>query len=268
MADKRRVLVVTNEIHPYTKTEMSEQVYRYALALQESGMEVRILMPRFGNINERRHRLHEVVRLSGMNISVNDEDYPLIIKVASLPSARMQVYFLDNEEFFKRKALYSDESKGFFEDNFERTAFFCKGVVETVKKFGWAPDVVHSFGWMTSLLPAYIETHYKNEPILRGASLVYTAQNCDEANTKLGANAAEKMTTNKLGDVVEHYVKDGVLDLNSGAASLVDGATILGDFELNPSKDIPVLAVQEDFEQGYIQFYQELKEAETNSSLA
>jgi len=128
-------------------------------------MEIRILMPRYGTINERRHRLHEVVRLSGMNIIVEDDDYPLILKVASLPGARMQVYFLDNEEFFKRKSVFEDAKGKPFEDNADRMVFFCKGVIETVKKFGWAPDIIHCHGWMTSLVPLYLKTAYKTEPI-------------------------------------------------------------------------------------------------------
>ena len=154
MADKKRILIVTQEMKPYTiLSEMSELVRKYSQVIQENRMEVRILMPKFGTINERRHRLHEVVRLSGMNINVDDDDYPLIIKVASLPGTRMQVYFLDNEEFFKRKQIFEDTNGTFFEDNIDRTLFFCKGVIETVKKFGWAPDIVHAHGWMTSLLP-------------------------------------------------------------------------------------------------------------------
>ena len=121
-------------------------------------MEVRVLMPKYGSINERRHRLHEVVRLSGMNIIVDDDDYPLIIKVASLPGARLQVYFLDNEEFYKRKFVFDDENEKPFEDNQERMVFFCKGVVETVKKFGWPPDIIHCHGWMTSLVPFFLRT--------------------------------------------------------------------------------------------------------------
>jgi starch synthase len=129
-------------------------------------------MPKFGNINERRHRLHEVVRLSGINIIMDDEDYPLIIKVASLPNARLQVYFLDNEDFFKRKAVFEDENNKFFDDNGERMVFFCKGVLDTVKKFGWAPDIIHCHGWMTSLIPFYLKTAYKDEPIFSKSKVI------------------------------------------------------------------------------------------------
>ncbi|HRI22752.1 MAG TPA: glycogen/starch synthase, partial [Panacibacter sp.] len=130
--------------------------------------------PRFGTINERRHRLHEVVRLSGINVSVDNDDMPLQIKVASLPSARLQVYFLDNEELFKRKFVFHDENEKWFDDNGLRTVFYCKGALETVKKFGWPPDIIHCSGWMTGLIPMYIKTAYKREPVFLHSKIIYT----------------------------------------------------------------------------------------------
>ena len=154
---KKKVLIVTQEMDPYTApTVMAEITRALSQYIQESGMEIRVLMPRFGSINERRHRLHEVVRLSGMNIIVDDDDFPLIIKVASLPEARMQIYFLDNEDFFRRKGMFSEDDGEPYDDNADRVVFFCKGVIETVKKFGWSPDIVHCHGWMTSLIPLYL----------------------------------------------------------------------------------------------------------------
>lgn len=148
-------------------------------AMQEKGFEIRILMPRFGSINERRNRLHEVIRLSGMNIVINDNDNPLIIKVASLPTARMQVYFLDNEEYFQRKSIFRDTKEKFHDDNDERMVFFCKGAIETVKKLGWMPDVVHCFGWMSSLVPMYLKTSYKEDPMFKNTKVVYSVyENC------------------------------------------------------------------------------------------
>jgi starch synthase len=131
-------------------------------------------MPRFGVINERRHRLHEVVRLSGINVSVDNDDYPLQIKVASLPNARLQVYFLENEDLFKRKSIFHDEQEKWFDDNGLRTVFYCKGALETVKKFGWPPDVIHCSGWMTGLIPLYLKTVYKKEPVFAHSKVVYT----------------------------------------------------------------------------------------------
>ena len=155
--EKKKVLIVTQEMQPYTALSESAEIARkLPQDVQEKGVEIRVLMPRYGTINERRHRLHEVVRLSGMNIIVDDDDFPLIIKVASLPGARMQVYFLDNEDFFKRKSVFEDSQGKPFDDNADRMVFFCKGVIETVKKFGWPPDIIHCHGWMISLVPRYL----------------------------------------------------------------------------------------------------------------
>jgi len=173
--DKTRVLFITQEMDPYTDlSEIAKIARQLPQHIQEKGIEIRILMPRFGTINERRHRLHEVVRLSGMNIIVDQDDYPLIIKVASLPGARMQVYFLDNEEFFKRKQIFTNEEGEPFADNADRMVFFCKGAIETVKKFGWPPDIIHCQGWMTSLIPLYIKEVYKNESIFKNSKVVYS----------------------------------------------------------------------------------------------
>jgi len=151
---KLRVLYVASEINPFLQTsEVADFVRKLPQAMQERGMEIRILVPRFGIINERKNRLHEVVRLSGINISVGDEEKPLIIKVASIPNAKLQVYFIDNEDYFHRKSVFHDKENNFYEDNDERAIFFCKGVIETVRKLGWAPDVVHCNDWILSTEP-------------------------------------------------------------------------------------------------------------------
>lgn len=175
MSTKKRILFIANEMSPYLElTEFSETVNKLAIKANDNGFEVRCIMPRFGVINERRHRLHEVVRLSGINVAVDNDDMPLQIKVASLPSARLQVYFLENEELFKRKTLFHDEEEKWFADNDLRTVFFCKGALETVKKFGWSPDIIHCSGWMTGLIPAYLKTIYKKEPVFAHSKIVYT----------------------------------------------------------------------------------------------
>lgn len=174
MAEKKRVLFVTQELDPYVAlTNIAKVARKLPQFAQDQGMEIRILMPKFGTINERRHRLHEVVRLSGMNIIIDQDDFPLIIKVASLPGARMQVYFLDNEDFFKRKGVFTANGK-LFDDNSDRMIFFCKGVLETVRKFGWPPDIIHCHGWMTSLIPAYIKTAYRTDPVFTKAKVIYS----------------------------------------------------------------------------------------------
>jgi starch synthase len=196
MAPKKRILFIANEMSPYLElTEFSEIVNKLAIKANENNFEVRCIMPRFGVINERRHRLHEVVRLSGINVSVDNDDMPLQIKVASLPSARLQVYFLDNEELFRRKFVFHDENEKWFDDNDLRTVFFCKGALETVKKFGWPPDVIHCSGWMTGLIPAYIKVAYKKEPVFSNSKILFTiGQNTFQE--KLGGDLVKKALIN------------------------------------------------------------------------
>lgn len=175
MVTKKRILFIANEMSPYLElTEFSEIVNKLAIKANDSGYEVRCIMPRFGTINERRHRLHEVVRLSGINISIENDDYPLQIKVASLPNARLQVYFLDNEDMFKRKFVFNDENETWYDDNGIRSIFYCKGALETVKKFGWPPDIIHCSGWMTGLIPLFLKTAYKKEPVFSNSKILYT----------------------------------------------------------------------------------------------
>ena len=217
---------------PYTAiSEISEIVRKLPAYTQEKGMEIRVLMPKFGTINERRHRLHEVVRLSGMNIIVDDDDYPLIIKVASLPGARMQVYFLDNVEFFKRKYIFDDENGSLFKDNPDRMVFFCKGVLETVKKFGWPPDIVHCHGWMTSLIPMYLKSAYKKDPIFEHSKIVYSTYK-NSFKGSLGRSFLKKAQINKVEK--KHLEPFGSTNagLNLGALHYSDGI-VIGDEKLD-----------------------------------
>lgn len=172
MEDKR-ILYVSSEVVPYlAENEVSLLSYDVPKMINDQGGQIRIFMPRYGNINERRHQLHEVIRLSGMNLVVNDLDMPLIIKVASIPKERIQVYFIDNDEYFKRKATFSDEEGVLYPDNDERAIFFAKGVVETVKKLNWVPDIIHVHGWMASLLPIYLKHYYKDEALFSETKMV------------------------------------------------------------------------------------------------
>ena len=173
--EKSKILYVTQEINPFLiRSEISNLVRTLSQGVHESDKEIRIFMPRFGVINERRHQLHEVIRLSGMNLIVNDYDHPLIIKVASIPQIRIQVYFIDNEEYFKRKFIFNDENGKLFDDNDERSMFFCRGVLETVKKLGWIPDIIHCHGWMSALMPLYLKSVYENDPHFTGAKVIYS----------------------------------------------------------------------------------------------
>ncbi|WP_353084559.1 glycogen/starch synthase [Flavobacterium sp.] len=172
MKDKR-ILYVSSEVVPYlAENEVSLMSYDVPKMINDQEGQIRIFMPRYGNINERRHQLHEVIRLSGMNLVVNDVDMPLIIKVASIPKERIQVYFIDNDEYFKRKATFSDEDGVMYPDNDERAIFFAKGVVETVKKLNWVPDIIHVHGWMASMLPVYMKHFYKDEALFSETKIV------------------------------------------------------------------------------------------------
>ena len=169
----KKILFVSSELVPYLpENQVSLMSYESPRMVNSNGGQIRIFMPRYGNINERRHQLHEVIRLSGMNLVINDMDMPLIIKVASIPRERIQVYFIDNEEYFKRKGTFTDKEGALFPDNDERAIFFAKGVVETVKKLNWSPDIIHVHGWMASLLPLYLREYYADEPIFADSKIV------------------------------------------------------------------------------------------------
>ena len=260
-------------MQPYTAlSDIANIVRKLPQKANEAGMEIRVLMPRFGNINERRHRLHEVVRLSGMNIVVNDDDYPLIIKVASLPGARLQVYFLDNEEFFKRKALFHEDDEPPFEDNPDRMVFFCKGVMETVKKFGWPPDLIHCHGWMTSLVPLYVRTAYKNEPIFKNTQVVYSAykDSLEETFPESFIETAQIQSV-ETSDLDEY--RDGsAIKLQKGAIHHAD-AVIKGSDELEDTLqeqfdalEKPTMSTEpgSDYLSSYMEFYKSILETEDN----
>ena len=173
MGEVKRVLFVSSEIYPYLPESPIGRIGRFLpQGVQERKREIRSFMPRYGCINERKNQLHEVIRLSGMNIVISEIDRPLVIKVASISSARMQVYFIDNDDYFHRKQIYCDESGKFFEDNGERAIFFARGVLETVKKLRWAPDVIHCHGWISHILPLYLKKAYRDDPIFAESKIV------------------------------------------------------------------------------------------------
>ncbi len=231
MSAKKRILFIANELSPYLElTEFSEIANKLAIKAYENGFEVRCIMPRFGTINERRHRLHEVVRLSGINVSIENDDLPLQIKVASLPSARLQVYFLDNEDLFKRKSVFNDEQEKWHDDNGLRTIFFCKGALETVKKFGWPPDIIHCSGWMTGLIPFYLKTVYKKEPVFSQTKIVYTIGH-NTFKEKLGNDFIKKALIHpslKEKDL-EAFKESNNTALFRGGATFADAITFGAD---------------------------------------
>lgn len=224
MLTKKRILFIANEMSPYLElTEFSEIVNKLAIKANDNGFEVRCIMPRFGVINERRHRLHEVVRLSGINVSVDNDDFPLQIKVASLPNARLQVYFLDNEDLFKRKFIFHDDQEKWFDDNALRTVFFCKGALETVKKFGWPPDIIHCSGWMTGLVPFFLKSAYKKEPVFAHSKVVYTIGN-NSFKEKLGPQLLKlaKINPSIKDKDLEPYKETTNVAMMRGAAAYAD----------------------------------------------
>ncbi|MEO6681232.1 MAG: glycogen/starch synthase [Ginsengibacter sp.] len=268
MSTKKRILFIANEMSPYLEmTEFAEIVNRLAVKSNETGMEVRCIMPRFGMINERRHRLHEVVRLSGINISIDGDDYPLVIKVASLPNARLQVYFLDNEDLFKRKSLFHDENEKWFDDNALRTILFCKGALETVKKFGWPPDIIHCSGWMTGLIPLFIKTAYKKEPVFSNCKIIYTIGQTTYKE-KMGPEFKDMATLNsyvKEKDLA-HFGEGSNLDMFRGGAHFSDAITFGADnvdkkliTEFSKAKGKKVLKYDEESDlTDYLQLYNDL----------
>lgn len=170
-----KVLFINQEITPYvSESEMALTGRNLPQAIQEKGREIRTFMPKWGNINERRNQLHEVIRLSGMNLIIDDTDHPLIIKVASIQAARMQVYFIDNDDYFQHRLQLTDENGVEYEDNDSRAIFYARGVLETVKKLRWSPDIIHCNGWMTALAPLYIKKAYKDEPSFKNSKIVFS----------------------------------------------------------------------------------------------
>lgn len=228
--EKKRILFVSQEIYPFlAKNELSHNARKLPQGTQENGKEIRVFTPRFGSINERRHQLHEVIRLSGMNIIIDDHDHPLIIKVASIPAARLQVYFIDNDEFFKRKTNVVDDKGTDFEDNDERSMFFCRGVLETVKKLGWKPDVIHCHGWMTSLMPLYIKKIYNKDPHFADTKVVYSIYDHNEGFEKPWDNRFfEKLEFDGFEGEVTELVKDPSLEaITKTAVAFSDGVVQL-----------------------------------------
>jgi len=271
---KAKVLFISQEITPFLEVSDISKIARHLpQGVQERGKEIRTFMPRFGLINERRNQLHEVIRLSGMNLIIDDSDHPLIIKVASIQSARMQVYFIDNEEYFQRKMVFRDVKKKYFKDNEDRMVFFCRGVLETVKKLGWAPDVIHCHGWMTSLIPFFVKTGYKDDPMFRNSRVVYSSyyHDLDETFTP---NLSKKLKMDGVSaEDLKLYKDPTMVNVHLAAMKLCDGI-VKGDDLKNATLDNylkkankPVLAYQPfdddgNFVNSCTDFYDELLEQE------
>ena len=234
MGEKKRVLFVNSEMSPYLPANHIAQIGRdLPQGIQERKKEIRTFIPKYGCINERKNQLHEVIRLSGMNIIINDVDRPLVIKVASISAARMQVYFIDNDDYFHRKAVFADENGVFFPDNAERAAFFARGVLETVKKLRWAPDVIHCSGWISNILPLYLKKAYIDDPIFSNSKVV-TSLYGEFDGEKFQDNSRECVQFGNLdlseSDVMANLDMDGLAKL---AIKYSDGI-IFGSDNINP----------------------------------
>ena len=260
----KKILFVSSELVPYLpENEVSLMSYETPRMVNSKKGQIRIFMPRYGNINERRHQLHEVIRLSGMNLVINDMDMPLIIKVASIPRERIQVYFIDNEEYFKRKATFTDENGELFPDNDERSIFFAKGVVETVKKLNWSPDIIHVHGWMASLLPLYLRTYYADEPLFADSKIV-TSVYGKGFDGNLDVKMKNKIIFDGISeDSISHLESPTYNNLLKVAVDFSDAIILaaeeisedLSDYITNLQKPLlPYVPLQE-FEEAYANFY-------------
>lgn len=266
--NSKKVLFITQEMVPYVpETLVSQDGRQMPQAIQELGSEIRTFMPRWGIINERRNQLHEVIRLSGMNIIIDDTDHPLIIKVASIQAARMQVYFIDNDDYFHKRAMFTDDNGEEYSDNVERAIFYARGVLETVKKLRWCPDVIYCQGWISAVVPFYIKTAYREEPPfaetkvvtslyseLPDASKLERFAEClqfRDATAEVLANSGVDLTrADSLGRLAVAY-SDGVIEGETGAQpALLEYARTLNIPVLNaPAEDVKAATYKSFFEQ-------------------
>ncbi|MFL2569898.1 MAG: glycogen/starch synthase [Flavobacteriales bacterium] len=267
--DKKRVLFISQEITPYLcETEISTRCRNLPQGIMEKGKDIRIFMPKYGCINERRNQLHEVIRLSGMNMILDNLDYPLIIKVASLQPIRMQVYFIENEDYFPKKTFMHELDGEEFEFNDERAIFFCRGVLETVRKLGWAPNVVHCHGWMSALVPMYLKKAFAEDPIFDNTKVVYSVYD-QESNVEIDNDMARKsIITGVSEDDVELINTASVDTLHKLAIKYAD-AVIMGSekisddlkkFIVDSDKYVIPHQNDEDYVDAYDALYDELLE--------
>lgn len=270
---KYRVLFVSQEISPYLpESEMSLISRHLPQGIQEKEKEIRTFMPRYGCVNERRHQLHEVIRLSGMNLIIDDTDHPLIIKVASIQPARMQVYFIDNEEYFQRKATFADlVTNKSFTDNDERCIFFCRGVIETVKKLGWSPDIIHCHGWFTAPMGLYLKKAFADNPLFSESKVVYSVYN-DDFKGSLNKNFTSKLIYDGITEKDVKTVQDPTFANLTRLGIQYADAVITGSKNLSPDiqqilkrANRPVLGYQpeDNYINAYSDFYEEILEEDS-----
>ena len=263
---KKKILFINQEISPYVPdNNLSLMGKDLPQAMQERNHEIRTFMPKWGTINERRGQLHEVIRLSGMNLIINDTDHPLIIKVASIQSARVQVYFIDNDDYFGRRLMEKDEQGVDYPDNGERAIFFARGVLETVKKLRWVPDIIHCQGWMSAVVPLYVKTAYHDEPSFADTKVV-SSLFTQNLNKDLGDNFKKCLEFREAREELLKGYNDNFdfIELGKLAIDYSDGIVqadkVVNEELLNyaKGKNIPVLGYHEDFADEYEAFYDQI----------
>lgn len=269
MEQKRKILYVCQQVDPYiVETPRSIWSKELLQGMHDVGYEIRTFMPRYGVINERRNQLHEVIRLSGMNIIIRDTDHQLIIKVATIPSARIQIYFIDNDDYFSRKAILTDEKDVEFEDNDERAIFYARGVLETVKKLRWEPSIVHCHGWFSALVAAYLRHSFAEDPIFSGVKVVVSLDN-DTFSDTLAGDFAEKLRGEGIeGEALDNMSEPTYENYVRFVISYADGV-IISDAEVTQSvveiarqSGKPLMEYQDpsaaDYYENYAKFYEAL----------
>ena len=269
MKQSKKILFISQEIFPYVDETPMSSICRYLpQSVQEVGCETRTFMPKFGNVNERRNQLHEVIRLSGMNLIIDDTDHPLIIKVASIQQARMQIYFIDNEDYFKHKHMLVDTEGNEYEDNDERFIFYVRGVLETVKKLRWTPDVILCQGAITSLAPLYIKKAYNDDPFFKDSKVVYSVFD-DAFKVPFANNFSDKLYVEGIEDADIATLKGKEVDfemltklaIDYSDATMQASSTINGkmlEYMKNNGKPFSAYTNEDDNIKRHIEFFNSL----------
>lgn len=266
--EKARILYVSQQIYPYISETPQGIMERFLpQGIQEKGKEIRTFMPRYGTINERRHQLHEVIRLSGMNIIIDDVDHPLVIKVASIQQARMQVYFIENDDYYNRRGILCDRDGKYFKDNDDRAIFFSRGVLETIKKLSWSPDIIHCNGWISCVTAFYASTIYKDNPLFTNSKMVISLYE-DVGNEMLNGNLYNKIKMRGIpeealepfkGDNSYYSLMKIAIDYSSGVtlgSTNVDQELI--DYAKEKGKPVLEYHTQDSYIDAYNDFYDEI----------
>ncbi|OUV55769.1 MAG: hypothetical protein CBC73_02920 [Flavobacteriales bacterium TMED113] len=269
---KKNILFVAQELSPYTIGDIGQRILDLAAFMQsKDDIDVRIFIPRFGCINQRKHQLHEVIRLSGVNLVINDIDQPLIIKVGSVSKQKLQVYFIDNEEYFKRKQIFKDNDGKLFVDNDERMLFFCKGVLETLLMLGWKPDLVHCHGWITSMLPMYLKTRYSEDSLFNSTHIITSLYNKSFVGMLNKDLAKKVLQDDQIENTFEFLKKPNAIGLYKHASKFSDaiifnkGFSKINEIKEVLPKDVPTLGNGKDelTDEEYYSFYKNSLTLET-----